>query len=44
MGKLDDLQDAVTFDRAEYTSERLVSYSTVRKRLKRAGKRSVTAF
>ncbi len=38
MGKLEDLQDAVTLDRAEYTSKRLVSYSTVRKRLKRAGK------
>ncbi len=35
--KLEDLQDALTLDRAEDTSKKLVPYSVLRKRLKRAG-------
>lgn len=38
MGKLEDLQDALALDRAERTSKKLIPYSSVQKRLKRAGK------
>ena len=36
--RLQDLEDAVTLDKAEETSKGLIPYSTIRKRLKRAGK------
>lgn len=36
--KIEDLEDALALDRAEQTSTKLISYSSVRKRLKRAGK------
>ena len=36
--RLEDLEDAVTLDKAEETSRGLIPYSTIRKRLKRAGK------
>ena len=36
--RIEDLQDALTLDRAEQTSEKLIPYSEVRARLKRAGK------
>lgn len=38
MSKLEDLQDALALDRAERTSTNLIPYSSVQKRLKRAGK------
>ncbi|MBZ5514041.1 MAG: hypothetical protein LAN62_04205 [Acidobacteriia bacterium] len=36
--RLEDLEDALTLDRAEDSSRKLLSYQRVRKRLKRAGK------
>ena len=36
--KIEDLEDALALDRAEQTSTKLIPYSSVRKRLKRAGK------
>ena len=36
--KIEDLEDALALDRAEQTSTKLISYSSVRQRLKRAGK------
>lgn len=36
--KIEDLEDALTHDRAEQTSKMLVPYSSIRRRLKRAGK------
>jgi hypothetical protein len=36
--RLEDLEDAVTLDRAEETSKGLIPYSTIRKRSKRPGK------
>ncbi len=36
--KIEDLEDALALDRAEQTSKRLMPYSSVRRRLKRAGK------
>jgi hypothetical protein len=36
--RLEDLEDALTRDRSEVSSKRLVSYQRVRNRLKRAGK------
>jgi hypothetical protein len=36
--KIEDLQDALTLDRAERTSHKLLPYSLVRRRLQRAGK------
>lgn len=36
--KIEDLQDALALDRAEQTSVKLIPYSEVRARLKRAGK------
>ena len=36
--KIEDLEDALALDRAEQTSRKLIPYSAVRKRLKRAGK------
>ncbi|MBZ5565827.1 MAG: type II toxin-antitoxin system prevent-host-death family antitoxin [Acidobacteriia bacterium] len=38
MKKLEDLEDALALDRAEQTSNRLLPYAAVRKRLKRSGK------
>jgi len=36
--KIEDLEDALALDRAEQTSKMLVPYSSIRRRLKRAGK------
>jgi len=36
--KIEDLEDILTLDRAAQSSKQLVSYETVRKRLKQAGK------
>ena len=36
--RFEDLEDAVTLDRAKETSKGLIPYSTIRKRLKLAGK------
>ena len=36
--RIEDLEDATALDRAEKTSKRLIPYSEVRERLKRAGK------
>ena len=36
--RIEDLEDTLTLDRAAQSSKKLVSYETVRKRLKRAGK------
>jgi len=35
--RIEDLEDTLTIDRAARSSRKLVSYETVRKRLKRAG-------
>ena len=36
--KIEDLEDALTLDRAEQTSHKLLPYSSVRRHLRRAGK------
>lgn len=36
--RIEDLEDALALDRAERTSKKLLSYGTVRERLRRAGK------
>jgi hypothetical protein len=36
--RIEDLEDALTLDRAEDNSKNLLDYAEVRKRLKRAGK------
>jgi len=36
--KIEDLEDALALDRAEQTSKKLVSYTSARSRLRRAGK------
>jgi len=36
--RIEDLEDALALDRAERTCKKLLSYSAVRERLKRAGK------
>lgn len=36
--RLEDLEDALTLDRSEDSSKRMISYQRVRNRLKRAGK------
>jgi hypothetical protein len=36
--RIEDLEDILTLDRAARSSKKLISYETVRKRLKRAGK------
>ncbi|MGD1155528.1 MAG: hypothetical protein ABSA41_06825 [Terriglobia bacterium] len=36
--RIEDLEDILTLDRAAQSSKKLVSYETVRKRLRRAGK------
>jgi hypothetical protein len=36
--RIEDLEDALTLDRAENSSKELLDYSQVRKRLKRVGK------
>jgi hypothetical protein len=36
--KIEDLEDALTLDRAEKSSHKLLPYSLVRRRLQRAGK------
>jgi len=35
---IEDLEDALTLDRAEHSSKNLLDYAEVRKRLKRVGK------
>ena len=35
---IEDLEDALTLDRAEHSSKNLLGYAEVRKRLKRVGK------
>ncbi len=36
--RIEDLEDILTLDRAARSSKKLISYETVRKRLKQAGK------
>lgn len=36
--RIEDLEDILTLDRAAQSSKKLVSYETVRRRLRRAGK------
>jgi hypothetical protein len=36
--RIEDLEDTLTLDRAAQSSKKLISYDTVRKRLKQAGK------
>lgn len=38
LARIEDLEDALTLDRAEETSKKIVPYSAVRKRLGRVGK------
>jgi hypothetical protein len=38
MRRLEDLEDALALDRAERSAKKLVAYSSIRKRLRRAGK------
>lgn len=38
MRKIEDLEDALALDRAEATSRKLITYQSVRNRLKRSGK------
>jgi hypothetical protein len=42
--RIEDLEDALTLDRAENSSKDLLDYAEFRKRLKRVGKLRASAF